>query len=981
MPASSIPTKVLPDGHAPSSNDIATALIATPRNDAAPRERPAPTDQRFRVLKSHARGGLGEIYLAVDTRLGREVAIKQIQDRFALDTDARNRFIREAEVTGMLEHPGVVPVYDLGQRNDGHLFYAMRLIRGETLLKAIESYHGGKAVGRSTDRRLAFRELIERLVDVCQAIGYAHSRGIIHRDLKPSNIMLGPYGETLVVDWGLARRFGSGPTNEDVPSPVTERRTTGIPSGDTSTRAGDTLGTPAYMSPEQAGGRIDELGPASDVYSLGATLLHALTGHVPTPAAPPPVADWRIPRGLAAVVRKAMALRAADRYQAADLMADDLQRWLADEPVTAERESWIRRAARWCRRHRTLMTTGTSLLVVAVAGLSLGLVAVNQAREYTEQARKEAADQRDEARRQRQRTRDALDSMTTGIASQSLNEQNRITSVQKEFLGRMLEYYREFAQESADSVDDLVRVAKAQFRVAQMNQEMGRNAEALVAARACVATYESCVGRGDDPAAIENLRAEANLYLGCVQLHHGLWAEAEPQLRKTIAMCAGPSATREHDAMRRKNKAHCLAKLAELYKQTGKAADALTAAEEAVAIRTGLVEEKPDSFDARRDLTNATLHRAEALTRLGRLAEALAQHERVIELSLEAVRTHGWDFNVRFDLCTAYTTYAHVYWRMGKHAEAAKSYRRALVIVDELATTCPGMAQYRASRLHTLSNLSTCLSHDPSKLDEALVLAREAVVVGRKLVADQPDHGPTRQTFILALMGLANRSRRSGEFNDAIEINQEAIRNMEVLRAAGPVSSEAECTEAGVSCNLSIELSAVGRFREALASADRAVEILERLMRSPHPPGDTQRYLRNSYNHRSTARDCLGDSAGALADANAGLRIPSSLDDDLQEARALYLAHLGRHAEATALADDLSRAKPVRVSAAVILSRVYARAGQPYFDRAFEMLTWIERGGLRPASFLNQPDLDNLRNDPRFKAIRDEWSAQPANDQ
>ncbi len=169
-----------------------------------PMEKPVSADERFQILRSHAWGGLGEVYVARDRELNREVAVKRIHERHAHNDDSRMRFLQEAEITGGLEHPGIVPVYGLGTSADARPFYAMRFIRGQTLKEAIQRFHSGEPRTES-ERRIELRQLLTRFIAVCNAIEYAHSRGVIHRDIKPSNIMLGKYGETLVVDWGLAK--------------------------------------------------------------------------------------------------------------------------------------------------------------------------------------------------------------------------------------------------------------------------------------------------------------------------------------------------------------------------------------------------------------------------------------------------------------------------------------------------------------------------------------------------------------------------------------------------------------------------------------------------------------------------------------------------------------------------------------------------------------------------------------------------------
>jgi serine/threonine-protein kinase len=226
--------------------------------------------RRYRILRPHARGGLGEVFVAEDTELHREVALKEIRAEYASDKHSRGRFVLEAEVTGGLEHPGIVPVYGLGQYQDGRPFYAMRFVKGDNLKEAIQRFHQADTAQRgSGERNIAFRDLLGRFVDVCNAVAYAHSRGVLHRDLKPGKVMLGRYGETLVVGWGLAKVVGRSETLPD-----TGEATLQPGSADSdlvATRMGTAVGTAAFMSPEQAAGRLDLLGPASDIYSLGAT--------------------------------------------------------------------------------------------------------------------------------------------------------------------------------------------------------------------------------------------------------------------------------------------------------------------------------------------------------------------------------------------------------------------------------------------------------------------------------------------------------------------------------------------------------------------------------------------------------------------------------------------------------------------------------------------------------------------------------------
>ena len=331
---------------------------------AADASAPATVNERlprFQVLWAHAKGGLGEVFLAEDTELNRRVALKEIQAKHANNPVSRRRFLAEAEITGNLEHPGVVPVYGLGTRPDGRPCYAMRFIKGEDLASAIRKFHSGSS---PTFTGLEFRRLLRKLIDVCHTVAYAHSRGVLHRDLKPGNVMIGPFGETLVMDWGVAKLIdgsegGEIAAREQLSTASDEDGRRLEAENGAATLIGHAVGTPAYMSPEQAAGQLDALGPASDVYSLGATLYVILTGRAPFQGTVNDVLPMvragkfvatrrhkpQVPEALDAICRSAMALCPGQRYQSAMSLAADIERWLADEPVSAWSEPWTDRGA------------------------------------------------------------------------------------------------------------------------------------------------------------------------------------------------------------------------------------------------------------------------------------------------------------------------------------------------------------------------------------------------------------------------------------------------------------------------------------------------------------------------------------------------------------------------------------------------------------------------------------------------------------
>ncbi len=317
-------------------------------------------------------GGVGRVLLAFDERIGREVAIKEMLSEGA-DPTFRARFVREAQITGRLEHPGIVPVYEVGTRHADAPFYVMRLIRGETLGKALAACDGAGPEER-LGRRL---KLLDRLIDVCQAMAYAHSKGIVHRDLKPGNVILGGFGETIILDWGLAKAEHEA---EPAPDPGAAEALAGLDAG--LTRQGAILGTPAYMAPEQVDGRFGAVDRRTDVFALGCMLYQILVGRPPLrgafedilaelvserPMPSPRRAEAAVPPELAAICEKALAKDQAARFADAGELAQQLRSYRDGRLVSAYAYSRRELLRRFVARNK--VAVAAALAVVAAIGV------------------------------------------------------------------------------------------------------------------------------------------------------------------------------------------------------------------------------------------------------------------------------------------------------------------------------------------------------------------------------------------------------------------------------------------------------------------------------------------------------------------------------------------------------------------------------------------------------------------------------------
>jgi serine/threonine protein kinase len=325
-------------------------------------EAPDLRTTRYRLLDRVARGGMGVVYAAEDTKLERRVALKLL-DLPDVTGELAQRLVREARVLAQLEHPGIVAVHDIGTLPDGRVFYTMKFVEGRRLDEHITS------VPSLPDRLRLF-------LRICDPVAFAHSRHVLHRDLKPANIMVGPFGEVLVMDWGLAKIVRSESAGcARAAEAHEEAAVAGLPSApaaqDESTTVGgrtahgSVLGTPGFMSPEQARGEVDRLDERSDIFSLGA-ILRSLISTSPGDSTDG-AGEAPLPRALAAICAKAIAVQPGDRYARVQDLAADISRYLDGLAVSAHRETLPERAVRLYRRHQWAILLIAVYLVTRVA--------------------------------------------------------------------------------------------------------------------------------------------------------------------------------------------------------------------------------------------------------------------------------------------------------------------------------------------------------------------------------------------------------------------------------------------------------------------------------------------------------------------------------------------------------------------------------------------------------------------------------------
>jgi serine/threonine-protein kinase len=743
---------------------------------------PAGRD-RYTLLQLHAQGGIGRVWLARDEDLGREVALKELRPEQAGDPALVARFVEEAKVTGQLQHPAIVPVHELARRPaDGQYFYAMRFVKGRTLHDAIRDYHAKRQAGKAGP--LDLRELLTAFVAVCNAVAYANSRGVLHRDLKPQNVALGDFGEVLVLDWGLARVLGQEGGAASL-APVTVPRE----GARAETQQGQVVGTPSYMAPEQVEGKRERLGRHTDVYGLGAVLYESLTGEPPFTApdtlnillkvvSEPPVRPRQrvatTPPALEAVCLRALAKEPEARYRSAKELAQEVERWLADEPVAAYPEPWRERARRWVGRHRLLLTATVAGLLVATLSLAVATILLRAANARALEAQAQAETN---LRLARQAHR-----YFTQVSESPQLRAPGMQELRRALLAQARDFYEQLLQQQSDDPDVQAERGQAYHRLAEMIAGTGSMAEAIRLARQAQAAFEQLARDHPDRGAYADALTSVLFSLAWMYRESRQPVAAQAAYEAILARLDLSARSHPDDPARLNRLAWTLGNLGVLYEQTGQRARAQATYAKALALFEQLAGAHPSVADysdglgrvlylmgelhlQAQELDQAGAHLEKALAVFRRLA---SQDRKEPDFQEGLTRTLG-------DLLLLGSLYLHA----DQVPRGAAVLEMALTHGERLARDYPGRPDYQdlLARLRALQACSLSRQGEHGRATVAAEAAAAGTLPGASVLYD------AACAYALG-SAVVRRDGKVGEGDRRRLEQQYASRAVELLRQA-----------------------------------------------------------------------------------------------------------------------------------------------------------------------------------------------------
>lgn len=848
--------------------------------------------RRFRILRPLASGGLGRVSVALDDELHRQVALKELHHEHAEDEQYRSRFLVEAEITGRLEHPGIVPVYGLGANEAGQPFYAMRFIEGDSLREAIERHHA--ASDGNPDRDLALRRLLGRFLDVCNAVHYAHSRGVLHRDLKPGNIMLGAHGETLVVDWGLAKTLDETDDSTTVKAikPLSGSRPA-------ETAYGTAVGTPAFMSPEQASGRLDELGPRSDVYSLGATLYCLLTGQAPFSGddagavlrqviqgdfGSPRSLQPSLPRPLEAICRKAMAREPDARYETALELAEDIERWLGDRRVTAHQETLVERGGRFLRTHRTWVRAAAVVLLILSIGSLIAAVWIDQERRRANQNAVAFQKQSELATAARERER---------AERERANENARIASSQRDITVQTLET---LVSEVQDKLGDRPGLEKLKQEILQIAIDGLKK----VARQIDVTAHEAQLAQDQRQMTAAERREFAEGF------ESGRLAALDFRL------------------------AVALRRMGDIFTATGQLRDALEQFEGSGSILQRLADVSPRQPLIRRSLAIGWERLGSARRGLADPSRAEQYYQRALALRQALAAAGAKGFDPWWDLAVAYAKLGLIRLHVDDYPQAFDYYRRSLLLRQRVAAARKEDPEATLSLAYVFRSLGR-VSARIGLWEQARDFYRESLRLRNETVRDAPETLAAERLRSAVYPGLGNAYRRLQKPAQALHYYRLELQYAERVRAAAPDSLRAKKA-------LKNAHNRLGKFHRERNEIEDAIRHFREEIRwaeqiSADAPHDMQwqTLLAAAYFNMALAEQRAGRFAASAVWSSRGALIETRvramgnrtewLDVPVWAEKALQVANPRRGAVAVVRDEGFATGKPAELALDLLLLR------------------------------------------------------------
>jgi serine/threonine-protein kinase len=922
------------------------------------------TRERYTLSRLHASGGIGQVWMARDDDLGREVALKELRPEQNSNPAIWQRFLEEARITGQLEHPGIVPVYELARRSDNQQpFYTMRFIRGDTLTQAVRNYHEKLALGKAG--RFELRNLLTAFISICNAVAYAHARGVIHRDLKGHNVILGDFGEVILLDWGLAKLIDQPEERLDLPPVVlaeSQQRD--------ATVLGQVLGTPAHMAPEQAQGRLDLLGPATDVYGLGTLLYEILAGRAPftgsdtqevlrkvreeEPPLPHEVAG-AVPSALEAICLRAMAKRPSDRYARVGDVAREVQHWLADEPVDAYPEPWQARTYRWLGRHRTLVASGAGVVLAAavVFAVAAGLLQRANARETALRAR--AEQNLALAEHNFQLARDAVDNGFTKVSASAPLKAHGLERVRQDLLRQAKDFYEAFLQEQGDDPAVQAERGRAYWRLAAIDRELGSYPEAIGSCEKAHRILEAIMR--DHPESTEYQLALARTLqeLGNLYVTVGKPTDAEPILKESIGIAHQLADEESENSAYQSLLGAVWADLGNLLEARGMRDAARKAYENALPIAERLVRELPDASPYQEQLANVYHELGRIYQNNLQFDQAQGLYEKALPLKERLIRDHPDQPRFQDQLGRTLLNLGNLFRNTGRPDLARAIYLRALPVRERLVREHPDVPSYQDQLAWILESLGRVIQD--TQADGALELYQTALPIREQLVRRHADV-PGYQDRLARLLGtLGSLYQVNGQLNRAEEFFQRSLHVCEQVTHAHPDVPAYRHQLAGEYIDLGALYTDSGRFTEALAVYQRGLLIAERLVADHRADAAYHERLTNMRLSLASTRAHLGAYKQAIEEADAELaRQPAPAGVVLYSAACVY-AVSSKTVREDHLLPPADRDR---------LAARYATEAMKLLERA-EAAKHFLGGGL--SDLKRDRDMDPLRARPDFKKL------------